>query len=83
MKITKIYQEFESLAEQLKIRLIIDKGNFYGGYCILEKEKVIVLNKNKPLEHRIKQLAMVISNINTTNIFVKPRIREIINQNSL
>ncbi len=72
-----IYQEFEALAEQMGVRLISDKGNFSGGYCLLEDEKVIVLNKNKPLEHRLKQLAIAFSTLDTTQIFIKPKLREI------
>ena len=57
MKPSTIYQEFEKLAESLEVKIIQEKGNFKGGYCLLEKEKVIVINKLKPLEQRIKALA--------------------------
>ena len=80
MKQTRIYQEFESLAEQLGIRLIIDKGNFTGGYCSIDDERIIVLNKNKPIEQRVKQFAIAFSKLDTTQFFIKPRLREIISQ---
>ncbi len=54
MKPSTIYQEFEKLAESLEVKIIQEKGNFKGGYCLLEKEKIIVINKLKPLEQRIK-----------------------------
>ena len=41
MKPTKIYQEFEQLAESLEVKIIQEKGNFKGGYFLLEKEKII------------------------------------------
>ena len=78
MKPSIIYQEFEKLAKSLKVKIIQDKGNFKGGYCILEKEKVIVINKLKPLEQRIKALAMAFSRLDISNIHMKPVIREII-----
>jgi len=78
MKPSTIYQEFEKLAELLKVKIIQEKGNFKGGYCILEKEKVIVINKLKPIEQRIKSLAQAFSQLDISNIHMKPAIREFI-----
>ena len=44
MKSTIIFQEFEHLAEALNIKIVQEKGNFKGGYCLLEKEGIIVVN---------------------------------------
>ena len=79
MKLYNIYQEFEILSEKIGIRVIKDKGNFVGGYCKILKEEVIVLNKNNPIEQKIKQLALVFSKIDIDNTYIKPKIREIIN----
>mgnify|MGYP001281419282 FL=1 len=73
-----IYKEFEKLAESLEIKIIQEKGNFKGGYCLFEKEKVIVINKLKPLEQRIKALARAFSRLDISNIYMKPAIRDII-----
>ena len=73
-----IYKEFEKLAESLEIKIIQEKGNFKGGYCLFEKEKVIVINKLKPLEQRIQSLARAFSQLDISNIYMKPAIREII-----
>ena len=78
MKPSAIYQEFEKLAESLEVKIIQEKGNFKGGYCILEKEKVIVINKLKPIEQRIKSLAQAFSQLDISNIHMKPAIREFI-----
>ena len=53
----KLYAEFELLAEKLDLKIIKDKGNFIGGVCIIKDEKVIVVNKMKPLEQRLRVLA--------------------------
>ena len=74
----RIYEEFEILAEQLEIKIIQGKGNFNGGYCILEHEPVIVLNNNKPIEQRIKKLAEIFSKLDVSNLSMKPIIREMI-----
>ena len=44
MKPTAVFQEFEQIAEELGIRIMLEKGNFYGGYCLLEEKRIIVVN---------------------------------------
>ena len=78
MKPIAIFQEFETIASKLGIRIIQEKGDFKGGYCLLEEERIIVLNKHKPIEQRIRSLAIVFSYLDTSRIFLKPIIREMI-----
>ncbi len=78
MKPEKIFQELEDIAEILNIKIIQEKGNFNGGYCLLEKEKIIVINKLKPIEQRIRALAQSFSRLDTSQIYMKPVIREFI-----
>ena len=75
-----IYNELKELFERLGYKLVLDKGSFNTGYCLLEDEKMIVINKNKPYENRIKILSKILSKIDTDNIYIKPKIRELINQ---
>ena len=77
MKLDKIFQEFEQLAETLQIKIIQEKGNFKGGYCLLEKEKIIVINKLKPMEQRVRALVLAFSQMDTSHIYMKPVIREL------
>ncbi|NOZ07431.1 MAG: hypothetical protein GXO91_00980 [FCB group bacterium] len=78
MKPGQQYQEFERLAEQLGIRIVNGKGNFSGDYCLVEKDKYIVLNKNKPLEQRLKRFAVAFSKLDLSNIYLKPALRNLI-----
>ena len=80
MKLKLIYNELKELLEKLGYKLVLDKGSFNTGYCLLEDEKMIVINKNKPYENRIKILSKILSKIDTNNIYIKPKIRELINQ---
>ena len=72
MKKYKIFHELTDIFESLGVKIIQDKGNFKGGYCILKKEKIIVLNKLKPIEQRIKALAQAFSKWDISNIYIKP-----------
>ena len=78
MKPTIIFQEFEQLAEALNVKIIEEKGNFKGGYCLLEKEGIIVVNKLNPIEQRIRALAQAFSKLDISKIYMKPAIRNII-----
>ncbi len=40
MKLTVVFQEFEQIAEELNIRILQEKGNFNGGYCLLEEQRM-------------------------------------------
>ena len=50
MKHIAIFQEFETIASKLGIRITQEKGDFRGGYCLLKEERIIVLNKHKPIK---------------------------------
>ena len=78
MKPTAVFQEFEQIAEKLGIRILQEKGNFNGGYCFLEEKCIIVINKLKPIEQRIRALAKAFSRLDTSQIYLKPAIREMI-----
>ena len=78
MKPDKIFKEMENIAETLGVKIVQEKGDFKGGYCLLEKEKIIVLNKLKPVEQQIQALVQAFSRWDTSGIYMKPAIREII-----
>ena len=71
------YNELKEVFEKLSYKVVLDKGNFNTGYCLLEHEKIIVVNKNKPFENRIKILSSILSKIDTDDIYLKPKIREL------
>ena len=78
MKPKIIYNDLKETFEKLEYKIILDNGNFKSGYCILEDEKIIVINKNKPFESRINSLYSILSSINISDIYLKPYIRDII-----
>ena len=78
MKARSTYNELKDIFEKLGYKIILDNGNFNSGYCILEDEKVIVINKNKPYENRVMVLSQILSSIKLDNIYIKPYIRELI-----
>jgi len=80
LKSRKIYNELKDIFDRIGYKIILDNGNFNSGYCILEEEKVIVINKNKPYENRVRTLSEILSSIKLDDIYIKPYIREFISQ---
>ncbi|MBA64221.1 MAG: hypothetical protein CMG55_00315 [Candidatus Marinimicrobia bacterium] len=78
MKKEKLYNEFEDLATRIGLRIIRGKGDFNGGPCIINNEKVIVLNKIKPLEQRLRVLASSFNEINLEDVYIVPALRAFI-----
>ena len=84
MKKEKLYIEFENLAEKIGLRVIKGKGDFQGGTCIIKDEKVIVVNKNRPIEQKLKILASCFNKIDLNGVYIVPALRDYIeNLNTL
>ncbi len=51
-----LLNRMEGILEKSGFKVRYEKGNFKGGYCILEKEYVVVVNKFFSLEGKINTL---------------------------
>ncbi len=80
MKKKQIFEEFETLGEKLGLRIIKGKGDFKGGICRINNKEVIVINNLKPLEHRLKVLAISFLEYNLDRIYIVPYLRAFIEQ---
>ena len=83
MKQKQLLEHFVSLAKRLGLRIVQGKGDFYGGSCILKQDKVIVLNKLKPIEQRLRVLAREFADIDLTGVYIVPVLREYINEKGM
>jgi hypothetical protein len=78
MENQELLSELESIASQLGIRLRYEKGDFEGGYCVLKSERIIVINKKLSPATWLSVLARGISEIGLNNTYVKPAVRNFI-----
>ncbi|MEX2456129.1 MAG: hypothetical protein WD381_02400 [Balneolaceae bacterium] len=76
MKIEKLILELESLCEKSGYAIRKERGSFRGDQCVIEGEKLIVINKNKPPESQAGILANVLRSIDADEIFIKPAVRK-------
>ncbi len=74
--------ELEDVASRLGYKVRYEKGNFEGGYCILNESRLLVVNSRNEVDRRIIIVAKSLKEIGTEGIFIKPNIREIIEKES-
>lgn len=64
MKFTKRnLKKLEELFDELAYTIRYERGNFNAGYCIVENQRVAVINKFYDTEGRINCLLDILSNI--------------------
>ncbi len=76
MKNERFLDELEQITNELGYRIRKEKGNFRGDSCVLEGQKLIMLNKNHPVEYNISLLAGFLAKKNLENLYVKPAVRK-------
>ncbi|WP_069132066.1 hypothetical protein [Rhodohalobacter halophilus] len=76
MKTETLLLELESLCEKGGYTIRKERGAFRGDQCVIEGDKLIVINKNKPLESQTAILARVLRNLNTDETYIKPAVRK-------
>ena len=83
MKKVKLYTEFEELGQRLGLKILKGKRDFSGGTCTVNNETVIVINKMKPMEQRLRTLATSFLEFNLDEIYLVPALRAYIEESRL
>jgi hypothetical protein len=55
--------KIENIIEKSGFKIRYEKGNFKGGYCVIEHEYIVVVNKFFPLEGKINTLIEAIETL--------------------
>jgi hypothetical protein len=76
MKTEKLVLELEALCEKGGYTIRKERGAFRGDQCVIEGDKLIVINKNKPLESQAAIMARVLRDLNPDETYIKPAIRK-------
>ena len=78
MKQEELQGELETLATQLGVTIRYEKGDFEGGYCILRDARILLVNKRLMPARKASVLAVAMHEIGLDNVFLKPAVREYI-----
>lgn len=76
MKPDKFLLELEQILEQAGYTLRKERGSFRGDECIMEGNKLVVVNKNKPIQSQIGTMARVLGKVDITGVYIKPAVRK-------
>ncbi len=76
----EIIQDLKNLASQMGAEVRFEKGDFKGGYCLLNESKVIVVNKLANLQRKVMILSMALKELGIDKIYLTPKLREIIDE---
>ncbi len=78
MKHDELLAEFERLAAQLGVTVRYEKGDFDGGYCILKKDRILLINRKLMPAKKVSVFARALHEIGLDNVFIKPAVRDFI-----
>ncbi len=76
MKPEKLRLELENLVERCGYSIRKERGTFNGDSCIMEGDKLVVMNTKKPIERQLGLLARVLQKTGAKDIYVKPAVRK-------
>ena len=74
----QILNELEHLASNCGITVRYEKGDFDGGFCVLKKERLIIINKRFAQARRASVLAQGLAEVGIDEMYLKPAVREYI-----
>lgn len=74
----QIYEELKIVAEQKGLAVRLELGDFDGGICTVKERQVILVNRRHDLPRRVHVIARALHASGLDDVFVKPAIREII-----
>ncbi len=76
MKTDRFLSELEKIVEDLGYTLRREKGSFRGGFCVLEGDKIVMINKMYPTEVHVGQIVRFLKHQNLDDRYLKPAVRK-------
>ena len=73
-----LIEELIEIFGKVNYTVRIEKGFFKGGFCLLREQNLFLLNKNLTQDKMISFLLKNLAEIGVDDIFLKPNIREMI-----
>ena len=80
MKQKQLFDDLLELTKQTGITVRKEKGGFKSGYCIVNDNEVIVLNRSNSIETLVSAIAKSLAQRENVDFFIKPALREIIDK---
>ncbi len=75
-----ILQDLKAIAIEMGAKVRFERGDFKGGYCLLQESKVIVINKLSSVQKKVAILSSALTQLGAEDIYIPPKIREVIDE---
>lgn len=76
MKPNKLFIELEELVERAGYTIRKERGTFRSDHCVVEGDKLVVINKKRPIEQQVGLLARVLNKDELRDMYIKPAVRK-------
>lgn len=76
MKPDKLLLELEQLLEQCAYTLRKERGSFRGNDCVVQGDRLVIVNKNKPIESQIGTIARILGDVDLSSTYIKPAVKK-------
>jgi len=80
MKLEAFKAELEKIVEELGYEIRKEKGSFRGDFCVLEGDKLVMMNKNYPTEFHIGQIVRFLGKQDLDTLYIKPAVRKALDE---
>ncbi len=79
----RLFDELCAWLEKNGLEVRWEKGNFQGGFCLVNGKPMIFLNKKNNLEQNIQLILSEIPNVNEGDFYLPPRLKNILMEKGL
>ncbi|MCR4439052.1 MAG: hypothetical protein QHJ34_09030 [bacterium] len=78
MKDQDLLHSLEEVVAQLGIQLRYEKGDFDGGLCRVDDQRLLIANAALPTRKKIRIIARELSRLALDQVFIVPAVRRVI-----
>ena len=70
--------ELIEIFNKLEFTVRVEKGRFKGGFCLLREDRLFLINKDLEQDKIINILARNLASMGIDKVFMKPNLRELV-----
>ena len=78
MKTEQLLGEIEKLAKELDIDLRYENGEFRGGLCVLNEQRLLIIHSKMKPEQKLRIIAREIATLDLSNHSLCPELRDLV-----
>lgn len=83
MKPQEMLDALKSVATKLEVKVRFERGQFSGGFCVLQDRNLVIINGKLPIEAKAAILARSLGEFDVSSVDMKDVVRDYIDEESL